>query len=172
MAGPYTLPGFGAIPAVLGAVLLIVGFFALPWASVAGHSVHFVDLTKLAWDSEGSGGGYGKAYAAAIGYLALLAQLVNPLPWTLGSFRGPKSALVFSGIRRKEFNRANYWWYRTSFAVRSALMVILHAVGVIALFKDDLGATGAGAWLVLGGSILVTAGAAIGPRITAHMPRG
>ncbi|KAA9161357.1 hypothetical protein FPZ12_014520 [Amycolatopsis acidicola] len=169
--GPLTLPGLGAIPAVAGIVLILVGLFALPWLTLMGQTDYFTDITQLAADSTGSGG-WSSTYAIFLGYLVVFVQLVNPLPWTLGALRGKKSAFLLSGIRRKDLTRENLWWYRTVFGSRATLMLGIHVAGVIGLFHKDLSLIGAGAWLVLVGSVLVAAGAFVGPRVTAHMPPG
>lgn len=168
--GPLTLPGIGTIPAAVGMILILLGLLVLPWISIGGESVSFIDITKLAADSESGASGFEKAYTMYLGYLAAFAQLVSITLWPVGALRGKKSVFWFSGIRRHDLSHAQLWRYRMNFAGRAILMLIIHIIGVVALFQDEFGQLGIGGWFVLGGSLLLAVGAAIGPRPGPGMP--
>ncbi|WP_084470144.1 hypothetical protein [Amycolatopsis benzoatilytica] len=165
--GPLTLPGLGAIPAALGCLLQIVALF-VPWVTVtiAGQSssASFLDIFQ---NLPAAADGFSAYYVRFISFLVVVVSLLSSLPWTLGALRGKRSAWWLSGIRSRELNQANFWWYRAVFGGRAVVMLIIHIAGVVTMFSKDFSQLGLGGYLLLAGGLLIVAGAAIGPRVNA-----
>ncbi len=151
-------------------MLEIVALF-IPWITFTSGSrsasLSFIDiLTKLTDAASGFAG----AYVRFLAFIVIAATLLSTLPWVLGALRTKRSAFLLSGIRTRELTPANFWWYRTVFAGRATVMLIIHAAGVATMFWDDLSQIGLGAYLLLAGAVIVVAGAAVGPRLNATAP--
>ncbi|WP_409466504.1 hypothetical protein [Amycolatopsis sp. GA6-003] len=164
---PLTKPGLGAIPVVLGCILEIVALF-IPWVTFTlgsqSASVTFIDAFGKMTSGMDS---FAAMYVRFLAFIVIAATLGSSLPWVLGALRTKKSAFWLSGIRTRELTPPNFWWYRTVFAGRATVMLILHASGIVAMFSEDLSKIGLGAYLLLLGGVLVIVGAAIGPKLTA-----
>lgn len=164
---PLTTPGLGAIPVALGAILEVVALF-VPWVTFTlgsqTASVTFIDAFSKMTSGMDS---FAAMYVRFLAFLLIAATLLSTLPWTLGALRTKRSAYWFSGIRRRELTPPNFWWYRTVFAGRATVMLAFHIAGIVAMFSEDLSKIGLGAYLLILGGVLVIAGAAIGPKLTA-----
>ncbi|WP_409182895.1 hypothetical protein F9C11_42050 [Amycolatopsis sp. VS8301801F10] len=164
---PLTKPGLGAIPVVLGCILEIVALF-IPWVTFTlgsqSASVTFIDAFGKMTSGMDS---FAAMYVRFLAFIVIAATLGSSLPWVLGALRTKKSAFWLSGIRTRELTPPNFWWYRTVFAGRATVMLILHVAGIVAMFSEDLSKIGLGAYLLLLGGVLVIVGAAIGPKLTA-----
>lgn len=164
---PLTTPGLGAIPVVLGAILEVVALF-VPWVTFTlgsqTASVTFIDAFSKMTSGMDS---FAAMYVRFLAFLLIAATLLSTLPWTLGALRTKRSAYWLSGIRRRELTPPNFWWYRTVFAGRATVMLAFHIAGIVAMFSEDLSKIGLGAYLLILGGVLVIAGAAIGPKLTA-----
>ncbi|MFB9925386.1 hypothetical protein ACFORO_03595 [Amycolatopsis halotolerans] len=164
---PLTTPGLGAIPVALGGILEIVALF-IPWVTFTrgsqSVSVTFIDIFSQLTSGTDS---FAAMYVRFLAFILIAATLLSTLPWTLGVLRTKRSAYWFSGIRRRELTPPNFWWYRTVFAGRATLMLVFHIAGIVAMFSEDLSKIGLGAYLLVLGAVLVVAGAAIGPKLTA-----
>ncbi|MBB1155490.1 MULTISPECIES: hypothetical protein [Amycolatopsis] len=164
---PLTTAGLGAIPVALGGILEVVALF-VPWVTFTlgsqTASVTFIDAFSKMTSGMDS---FAAMYVRFLAFLLIAATLLSTLPWTLGALRTKKSAYWFSGIRRKELTPPNFWWYRTVFAGRATVMLLFHIAGIVAMFYEDLSKIGLGAYLLILGAVLVVAGAAIGPKLTA-----
>ncbi|WP_406641586.1 hypothetical protein [Amycolatopsis sp. WGS_07] len=164
---PLTTPGLGAIPAALGGILEIVALF-IPWITFTkgsqSASLTFFDIfTKLPSGSDG----FASMYVRFLAFIVIAATLLSSLPWVLGALRTKKSAYWLSGIRSRELTPQSLGWYRTVFAGRATVMLIIHIAGIATIFSEDLSMIGLGAYLLLAGGVLVIVGAAIGPKLTA-----
>ncbi|WP_337822919.1 hypothetical protein [Amycolatopsis sp. A1MSW2902] len=164
---PLTTPGLGAIPVALGAILEVVALF-VPWVTFTlgsqTASVTFIDAFSKMTSGMDS---FAAMYVRFLAFLLIAATLLSTLPWTLGALRTKRSAYWLSGIRRRELTPPNFWWYRTVFAGRATVMLAFHIAGIVAMFSEDLSKIGLGAYLLILGGVLVIAGAAIGPKLTA-----
>ncbi|MEV6900459.1 hypothetical protein [Amycolatopsis sp. NPDC051372] len=171
--GPLTLPGLGAIPAVFGVVLELVALFGVSWITFTNGTqsvtMSFLDLVKAASDNAASSG-FAATYVQFLAFIITAATAGSVLPWTLGALRAKRSAFLLSGIRSRELTRSGFWWYRTVFSGRAAVMLILHAAGIATLYWGNFPSLGLGPILLLVGAALVIAGAAMGPRQAAAMP--
>ncbi|MET7997708.1 hypothetical protein ABZU76_43175 [Amycolatopsis sp. NPDC005232] len=171
--GPLTLPGLGAIPAVLGVVLELVALFGVSWITFTNGTqsvtMSFLDLVKAASDNAAASG-FAATYVQFLAFIITAATAGSVLPWTLGALRAKRSAFLLSGIRSRELTRSGFWWYRTVFSGRAAVMLILHAVGIATLYWGNFPSLGLGPILLLVGAALVIAGAAMGPRQAPAMP--
>ncbi|QYN25504.1 hypothetical protein [Amycolatopsis sp. DSM 110486] len=172
-AGPLTLPGLGAIPAVLGVVLELVALFGVSWITFTNGTqsvtMSFLDLVKAASDNAAASG-FAATYVQFLAFIITAATAGSVLPWTLGALRAKRSAFLLSGIRSRELTRAGFWWYRTVFSGRAAVMLIFHAAGIATLYWGNFSSLGLGPILLLVGGLLVLAGAAMGPRQAPAMP--
>ncbi|WP_432850404.1 hypothetical protein ACQPXB_07710 [Amycolatopsis sp. CA-161197] len=172
-AGPLTQPGLGAIPAVLGVVLELVALFGVSWITFTNGTqsvtMTFLDLVKAASDNAAASG-FAATYVQFLAFLITAATAASVLPWTLGALRAKRSAFLLSGIRSRELTRASFWWYRTVFSGRAAVMLILHVAGIATLYWGNFPSLGLGPILLLVGAVLVIAGAAMGPRQAPAMP--
>jgi hypothetical protein len=166
--------GLGVIPAGLGIVLELVALFAVPWVTFTSGAVSvsftFLDLLKQS-DQVKFSSDLATSYVQWFGFLLTALTMAAVLPWTLGALRTKRSAFLLSSIRRKELTHTNFWWYRTVFAGRATLMLLLHAGGVVLIFARNFSLLGLGPYLLVGGALLVVVGAAIGPRKGTEMPR-
>jgi hypothetical protein len=165
---PLTLPGWGAIPAVLGAVLAIVGMFALDWVADAGFSDINDAFQQYTGNSDALGGDgkWIKFYFPTGALIALALAAVPPLFWTLGSFRSAESIRKRGGVTRKSLSEGNLGPTRIFLSVLAAVPLVYHVVTMI-IFTDGgdfFGELGPGPWLVMVGTLLCAVGAAIGPR--------
>ncbi|WP_328606850.1 hypothetical protein OG943_44340 [Amycolatopsis sp. NBC_00345] len=169
-----TAVGLGVIPAALGIVLELVALFAVPWVTftsgTASVSMTFLDLLRQS-DAVRFSSGLATSYVQWFAFLVTVVTMASVLPWTLGALRTKRSAFLLSSIRRKELTHANFWWYRTVFAGRATVMLLLHAAGVVLIFARNFSLLGLGPYLLVGGALLVVVGAAIGPRKAPGMPR-
>ncbi|MFD2472789.1 hypothetical protein [Amycolatopsis silviterrae] len=164
---PLTTPGLGAIPAALGGILEIVALF-IPWITFTkgsqSASLTFFDIfSNLPSGSDG----FASMYVRFLAFIVIAATLLSSLPWVLGALRTKKSAYWLSGIRSRELTPQSLGWYRTVFAGRATVMLIIHIAGIVTIFSEDLSRISLGAYLLLAGGVLVVVGAAIGPKLTA-----
>ncbi|MFI5615163.1 proline-rich domain-containing protein [Amycolatopsis sp. NPDC051903] len=171
-AGPLTLAGWAAAPAILGVVLELVGLFALSWITFTSGSqsvtMSFLDLFKRV--SEVGTDGFAAAYVHFLAFIITAATAVSVLPWTLGGLRSKRSAFLLSGIRSRDLTRANFWWYRTVFGGRATVMLVLHLAGIATMYWGSFSQLGTGPIVLAVGAVLVVAGAAVGPRQGPAMP--
>ncbi|QRP44796.1 hypothetical protein [Amycolatopsis sp. FDAARGOS 1241] len=171
-AGPLTLAGWAAAPAILGVVLELVALFALPWITFTNGSqsvtMSFLDLFKRV--SEVGADGFAAAYVHFLAFIITAATAVSVLPWTLGGLRAKRSAFLLSGIRSRDLTRANFWWYRAVFGGRATVMLVLHLAGIATMYWGSFSQLGIGPILLVAGAVLVVAGAAVGPRRGPAMP--
>ncbi|MEU4672891.1 hypothetical protein AB0F91_34230 [Amycolatopsis sp. NPDC023774] len=172
-AGPLTQPGLGAIPAGLGVVLELVALFGVSWVTFTNGTqsvtMSFLDLVKAAGDNAAASG-FAATYVRFLAFIITAATAASVLPWTLGAIRAKRSAFLLSGIRSRELTRADFWWYRTVFSGRAAVMLIFHAAGIATLYWGNFSSLGLGPILLLVGALLVVAGAVMGPRQAPAMP--
>ncbi|MEV4601686.1 hypothetical protein AB0K15_30320 [Amycolatopsis sp. NPDC049253] len=172
-AGPLTQPGLGAIPAGLGVVLELVALFGVSWITFTNGTqsvtMSFLDLVKAASDNAAASG-FAATYVQFLAFIITAATALSVLPWTLGALRAKRSAFLLSGIRSRELTRADFWWYRTVFSGRAAVMLIFHAAGIATLYWGNFSSLGLGPILLLVGALLVVAGAVMGPRQGPAMP--
>ncbi|GAA3544232.1 hypothetical protein GCM10022222_29900 [Amycolatopsis ultiminotia] len=150
---------------MIGIVLQVVALVAVSWITFStgrqSVSLGFVDVFRqLPSDSSG----LAEFYVQALAILATVLAACVSLVWTLGAYRGARSARLLSGIRSRELTRANFGRYRFGIAARAGVMLVVHLAGIIAMYGKDLSAIGPGPYLLLGGGVLIVVGAAIGPR--------
>jgi hypothetical protein len=171
-AGPLTQAGWGAAPAIAGVIVELVALFAVPWITFTSGSqsvtMSFLDLFKRV--NEIGASGFAGTYVHFLAFLVVAATAVSVLPWTLGGLRAKRSAYLLSGIRSRELTRANFWWYRTVFGGRAIVMLVIHLVGIGAMYWGAFSQLGLGPILMVVGAVLVVAGAFAGPRQAPAMP--
>jgi hypothetical protein len=153
---PFTSPGLGAGPAILGVVIVLVSLFLVPWVN---HET-FIDLLQQASGNSS----FAAMYVKFLGFLAAAASAYSVLPWTLGALRTKKSAYWLSGIRSRELTQSNFWWYRAVFAGRATVMLVIHLAGIFTIYDGNFELFGIGPVLLIVGTLVMIGGAVIGPQ--------
>ncbi|TKG62838.1 hypothetical protein [Prauserella endophytica] len=166
---PLTLPGWGAVPAVLGIVLAALGMFALNWIDEAS----FAEVTKSIDQAASSAtnlDGNGKLvdiYFPMGAIIALMLAAVPPAMWSLGVLRSRESIRKRGGIMKKSLSEGNTTPTRIMITVIAGLCLLYHVISLLMLTDsgEHLDQLGPGPWLLAAGAALSTLGAAIGPRV-------
>ncbi|MFD9891644.1 hypothetical protein ACFWY9_20085 [Amycolatopsis sp. NPDC059027] len=166
---PLTLPGWGAVPALLGVVLAAVGLFALKWAGDAT----FADLNESIRHATGAtsdltgNGRWIRIYFPQGVIIALALAAIPPALWSLGSLRSAKSVQRRGGLTRKSLQEGRTGPTRAVISVLAGLCLLYHVISLLVLTDggEYLGKLGPGPWLLLAGTALSVAGAVIGPRV-------
>ncbi|MBK1785968.1 hypothetical protein [Prauserella cavernicola] len=157
---PLTLPGWGAIPALIGIVLAVLGVFVLAWVGEAG----FIDLrSALASDTDL----WLWIYFRRAGFIALGVAAVAPILWSLGVLRSREKIAKRGGLTKSSLLQGRTGPTRALIAAFPALALLYHGVSLV-IFTDNgqyLSELGPGPWLLLAGTALSLAGALIGPRV-------
>ncbi|RZS34762.1 hypothetical protein EV193_108110 [Herbihabitans rhizosphaerae] len=168
---PWTLPGWGAIPAVIGTVLIVIGIFAIDWTDGGGSYVDAAKPYVQAYDKDlvppDKENGFVFFYLkfGIFGFAA--AQAMLALMWSLGSVRGRVSAFLTFGIWGAGLRAGRLNGARIALTVVCVLFTALHVTAWVMwtdLVGADIGDLEAGAWLTLAGLVLTTIGCAVGPR--------
>ncbi|MER7115581.1 hypothetical protein ACQPZU_07075 [Saccharomonospora azurea] len=165
--GPLTLPGWGAVPAILGVVASVVGLLLLPWVSVEQGTLSFLDLTGMPTDNLFT---MPDMYVAWLAFVALALQPLYPLPWTLGAVRTQKVANLMQGWPRTQLTHATFTRFRLVFGTSAFAGTIIHGLGIVTLYDGAFELAGAGPWVLLAGTVLTTVGAVVGPRKGPGLP--
>jgi hypothetical protein len=166
---PVTLPGWGAVPALLGVVLAVLGLFVFQWVGDAS----FVDLnqsiTNAASEATALTGGEGwiKVYFTQGVFVALVVAAVVPSLWALGSLRNQESIRRRGGVLKKSLGEGRTGPARVLVSVIAGLCLAYHVISLLVLTRggQHLGDLGPGPWLLVAGTALSVAGAVIGPRV-------
>jgi hypothetical protein len=166
-SGPLTSAGWGAIPAILGVVASAIGLLVLPWVSVSGVTLSFLDLTSMPTENLFT---LPDMYVAWLAFVVLALQPLYPLLWTLGAIRTQKAANLVQGWPRTQLTHATFTGFRIRFGVSAFMCVLLHGLGILTLYEGQFDVAGAGPWVVLGGAILTTVGTVIGSRKGPGLP--
>lgn len=173
---PLTLPGWGAAPALLGAVLALLGLFALKWVGDATFSDLNKSLQQAATYATdlSAKDRWIEVYFPQGAIIALFLAAVPAALWTLGSIRSRESIRKRGGLTRRSLSAGNTGPTRAMISVIAGLCLLYHVISLIVLTDsgehlDDLGP---GPWLLVAGAALVTIGAAIGPRVPGRRPYG
>ncbi|MFC4082178.1 hypothetical protein [Amycolatopsis samaneae] len=172
---PLTLPGWGAIPALLGVVLAAVGLFALKWAGDAT----FADLNKAIRQAAAGANGLSgndqwiKIYFPQGVIIALALAAIPPALWSLGSIRSVKGAKSRGGLTKKSLMEGRTGPTRTMLSVLAGLCLLYHVISLLILTDGGkhLDGLGPGPWLLVAGTALSVAGAVIGPRVPGNAAR-
>ncbi|MBK1783241.1 hypothetical protein [Prauserella cavernicola] len=165
---PWTRPGWGLVPVVLGTLVALVGALALPWVeqeSMYGWSVLIGRAVEEGVLSDKWGHHVFQAYFqwAGLGLIALHA--VYYLAWTAGGVRGKKSAKLILSTSGRSVERGRLGPMRAMMAVASLLLTVGHAIATYRGVFEDFDALSSGVYVTLGGLVLITVGGAIGPRL-------
>lgn len=158
---PWTVPGWGSIPGVIGSILIILGFTALDWVP-NGTFIDVMDAIGQAAVTVDVG--YAGVYAVAAWALAIVQVLVAMM-WTLGFVRGPGSSFWLLGCRSKRVRAGRPGLINGVLAGVLLAFTIFHFVSWLEVFGGHLDMLEVGAWVVLAGLVLSTIGVAIGPRV-------
>lgn len=154
---------------MLGAILALVGLFALKWIE---DKLSFSDInesiqqTALGPTDLGGEQKRIKYYFPAGALIALALAVVPPLFWTLGSFRSAENVRKRGGITRRSLGEGRLGPTRIFLSVLAGVPLVYHVVTLL-IWTDGgehLSTLGAGPWLVVTGTALCAIGAAIGPR--------
>ncbi|MFE0024423.1 hypothetical protein [Amycolatopsis sp. NPDC059021] len=173
---PLTLPGWGAVPALLGVALAAIGLFALKWAGDAT----FADLNESIRHAAGTtadltgNGRWIKIYFPQGVIIALALAAVPPALWSLGSLRSAKSVQRRGGLMKKSLREGRTGPTRAVISVLAGLCLLYHVISLLILTDggEYLGKLGPGPWLLVAGTALSVAGAVIGPRVPRHPATG
>lgn len=159
---PWTVPGWGAIPGVIGTVLLIVGFTVLDWVP-GGTFIDLVDAISRVPDAADAVG-YPAFYVVAAWPLAALHVLWG-LAWPLGFVRGPMSSFWLLVCRSKRVRAGRPGLVNGVLAAILAAITVFNVGSWFEVFDGKVDQLEAGAWVTLAGLVLTTAAVAIGPRV-------
>ncbi|MFC4002724.1 hypothetical protein ACFS2C_04430 [Prauserella oleivorans] len=166
---PLTLPGWGAIPALLGVVLAVLGLFALPWVSDVSFSELNDSIRAAAASATGLDGNdrWIELYVTQGVFIALGVAAVAPATWSLGAIRSRESIRKRGGVTRKSLQEGRTGPTRILISVLTGLCLLYHVVSLFILTDngEHLDELDAGPWLLVAGTALSVAGAVIGPRI-------
>jgi hypothetical protein len=159
--------GLGAVPALCGLVLALVGLFALKWAGDAT----FGDLNRL-FDQVSA---YGpdptarqrwlQSYFPAGAIVALFLGATPVVTWTLGAIRSRQSAVRRGGLTRRSLSQGNTGPTRVLISVLAGLCLAYQLASLV-VFTDSgkhFDRLGPGPWCLLSGMAFLVLGAAIGP---------
>ncbi|MCT2581895.1 hypothetical protein [Actinophytocola gossypii] len=164
---PLTLPGWGAIPALLGAILAAVGLLALPWFGEVtffdfSESMGAASATELTGEQR-----WLDLYFSPGGFIALALAVIAPSMWALGTLRDRDSVRRRGGLTRKSLGEGRTGPTRALIAVLAGLCLLYHVISLLVLTDsgEHLDELAAGPWLVVAGTALSVVGAVIGPRV-------
>ncbi|PXY38228.1 hypothetical protein BA062_00215 [Prauserella flavalba] len=174
---PLTLPGWGAIPAVLGIALAALGMFALNWVAEASFAEVAKSIDQAA-DAATSLNGNDRLvdiYFPTGAIIALVLAALPPAMWTLGALRSRESIRKRGGLMKSSLSEGNTTPTRIMITVIAGLCLLYHVISLLMLTDsgEHLDQLGPGPWLLVAGAALSTLGAAIGPRIprrAGHQP--
>lgn len=165
-AAPLTLPGWGAVPAVVGIALVALGLFALHWHDDAS----FLDIRSAVLrllhgrSPRGAREAWVVSYLAFVAFGVAVAALV-PVLWAVGAFRTLTTAWLLMGTNSKRLREGNAGPARARATVWAVACLAYHVGSWFPLTGNDLGALGPGPWVLLVGSALIVVGAFVGPRV-------
>lgn len=171
---PLTLPGWGALPAVLGLVSALVGLFALRWV----HDATFADLNKsIAQAASNDTHMTGKdqwidIYFPQGAIIALFLGATPAVLWTLGSFRTRESIKKRGGLTRRSLSEGNTGPTRVMISLIAGLCLLYQAISLYLMTDNGkhLNELGPGPCLLVAGATLTVIGAVIGPRVLRQGP--
>src|SRR5690606_35219304 len=98
---PLTRPGWGAIPAVLGAVLGVLGLFALKWSGDVTWFELADAMRNISGDDLNGEQVLVKFYIGKGVIIAATLAAVAPIPWSFGVFRDERSIRRGGGIMKR-----------------------------------------------------------------------
>ncbi|MDA3626596.1 hypothetical protein OU415_14205 [Saccharopolyspora sp. WRP15-2] len=171
---PLTLPGWGAIPAVLGVLLAVLGLFAFKWAGDAAFgdvSAAVREAARNATDLTASDR-WVKVYLGQGVFIALALAAIPPALWSLGTLRSRESIKSRGGLTKKSLSEGRTGPTRIMLSAIAGLCLLYHVVTLLIMTDGGrhLGSLGPGPWLLVVGTALSVAGAAIGPRVPPRHP--
>lgn len=164
---PLTRPGWGAIPAVLGAVLGVLGLFALKWSGDVTWFELADAMRNISGDDLNGEQVLVKFYIGKGVIIAATLAAVAPIPWSFGVFRDERSIRRGGGIMKRSLLEGRTGPTRALLTGIAAAALLYHVISLLMMTDsgehlDDLGP---GPWVMVVGAALSVAGAAIGPRV-------
>lgn len=164
---PLTEPGWGAAPALLGALLTALSLFSLNWIGEMG----FADISRLVKQGITEQNYLSDAnllvrlyMPQGAAYASLLAAVI-PAQWALGAIRWRDT--IKWGPTSQSLREGDVEPTRILYCVIVGLVLLYHVISLLALSASigRHGHFGPGPWLLLVGAALSLLGAIIGPHV-------